>query len=67
MQVPIWFDYLSVFVDADEILVMADDVATPSNPPIAPVEQEELEEALFDVNVSQQPREEKPSRRVVRT
>jgi len=31
---------------------MADDVATPSNPPIAPVEQEELEEAPFDVIVS---------------
>jgi hypothetical protein len=39
MQVPIWFGYLSVFVDACEILVMADDVATPSNPPVAPMEQ----------------------------
>jgi hypothetical protein len=67
MQVLIWFGYLSIFVDASEILVMADDVATPSNPPIAPVEQEELEEAPFDVNVSQQPREKEPSRRVVRT
>jgi hypothetical protein len=67
MQVPIWFGYLSVFVDTSEILVMADDVATPSNPPVAPVEQEELEEALFDVNVFQRPREKKPSRRVVRT
>jgi hypothetical protein len=38
MQVPIWFSYLLVFVDAGEILVMVDDVATPSNPPIAPVE-----------------------------
>jgi hypothetical protein len=52
MQVPIWFDYLSVFVDANEILVMADDVIMPSNPSITPVEQEELEEALLDVNVS---------------
>jgi len=34
-------------------LVMADDDATPSNPPIAPVQQEELEEALLDLNVSQ--------------
>jgi hypothetical protein len=37
---------------------MADDVATPLNPLVAPVEQEELEEAPLDVNVSQQPREE---------
>jgi hypothetical protein len=46
---------------------MADDVAMPSNPPVAPVEQEELEEASFDVNVFQRPREKKPSRRMVRT
>jgi hypothetical protein len=37
---------------------MADDVATPSNPPIAPVNKEELEEAphddiAFEVNVTQ--------------
>jgi hypothetical protein len=31
---------------------MVDDVATPSNPPVAPMEQEELEEAPLDVNVS---------------
>ncbi len=62
MQVPIWFGYLSIFVDANEILVMADDVATPSNPLITPVEHEELEEAPLDVNVSQRPREEEPSR-----
>jgi hypothetical protein len=65
--VPILFGYLSVFVDTGEILVMSDDVATPSNPPVAPVEQEELEEVPLDVNVSQRPREEEPSRRVVRT
>jgi hypothetical protein len=46
---------------------MADDVATPSNPSIAPVQQEELEEVPLDLDVSQQPREEKPPRRVVRT
>ncbi len=34
-------------------LVMADDDATPSNPPIAPVQQEELQEAPLDLNVSQ--------------
>jgi hypothetical protein len=51
---------------------MADDVATPSNPPVAPVDKEELEEAPLDeitleVNVFQRLREEEPSRRVVRT
>ncbi len=45
---------------------MADDVATPSNPPVAPVDKEELEEASLDVNVFQWLREEEPSRRVVR-
>ncbi len=64
---PIWFGYLSVFVDAGEILVMADDVATPSNPPVTPVEHEEFEEVLLDVNVSQRSHEEEPSRRVVCT
>jgi hypothetical protein len=46
---------------------MADDVATPSNPLVAPVEQEELKKVPFDMNVSQRPREEKPPRRVVCT
>jgi hypothetical protein len=46
---------------------MADDVAMPLNPLVAPVEQEELEEAPLDVNVFQWPRKEEPSRRVVRT
>jgi hypothetical protein len=46
---------------------MADDVATPSNPLVAPVEQEELEEAPLNVIVSHWSREEKPPRRVVRT
>jgi hypothetical protein len=46
---------------------MADDDIMPSNPPIAPVQQEELEEALLDLNVSQRPREEEPPRRVVHT
>ncbi len=67
MQVLIWFGYLLVFIDAGEILVMADDVAMPLNPPVALVEQEELEEVLFDVNVSQRLHEEEPSKRVVRT
>jgi hypothetical protein len=56
---------------------MADDVATPSNPPVAPVDKDKLEEATLDgtsldevaleVNVSQQSREEDSSRRMVRT
>jgi hypothetical protein len=51
---------------------MADDVATPSNPPVAPIDKEELEKAPLDevaleVNVFQRSREEEPSRKVVRT
>jgi hypothetical protein len=48
MQVLIWFSYPLVFVDASEILVMADDVVTPLNPPIAAIKQEELEEVSLD-------------------
>ncbi len=48
-------------------LVMADDDTTPSNPLVAPVQQEELEEAPLDLNVFQRPHEEEPPRRVVRT
>ncbi len=36
------------FVDACENLVMAHDVAMPSNPPLAPVEKEKLEDAPLD-------------------
>jgi hypothetical protein len=46
---------------------MVDDVAMPLNPLVAPVEQEEFEEAPLDVNVSQWSHEEKSSRRMVRT
>ncbi len=58
---------LLVFVDAGENLVMADDVAMPSNPPVPLVEKEELEEAPLDVNVFQRLREKELSIRVVRT
>jgi hypothetical protein len=34
-------------------LVMAEDDVMPSNPLVAPVQQEELEEASLDLNVSQ--------------
>jgi hypothetical protein len=67
----------SVFVDASDNLVMANDVATPLNPPVATVDKEELEEATLyetpldeialELNVSQWLHEEEPSRRVVRT
>jgi hypothetical protein len=56
-----------IFVNACENLIMADDVTMPSNPSISLVEKEELEKALFDVNVSQRSREEELSRRVVHT
>jgi len=46
---------------------MADDVATPSDPPVAPIEKEKIEEALLDVNVFQQSREEELSKRMART
>jgi hypothetical protein len=42
-----------VFVNVGENLVMADDVVTPSNLPIAPIKKEEFEETPLDVNVSQ--------------
>jgi hypothetical protein len=58
---PSWFLLMQVQ------LVMADNDATPSNTPVAPVQQEELEETPLDLNVFQQSREEKPPRRVVRT
>jgi hypothetical protein len=65
MQMPNCSGYLWFFVDAGENLVMADDVITPSNPPVAPIEEEKLEEASLDVNVFQRSREEELSRRVV--
>jgi len=48
-------------------LVMADDDATPSNLPVARVQQEELDETPFALNVSQRSREEKPPKKVVCT
>jgi hypothetical protein len=66
MQMPNYFGYLSIFVHASENLVMADDVTTPSNLPIALVEQKELEETPFDMNVSQWPCKEELSRKMMR-
>jgi hypothetical protein len=57
---------LLVLVDAGENLVMVDDVATPSNPPVSLVKKKEFEEAPPNVNVFQWSCEE-PSKRVVRT
>jgi hypothetical protein len=58
---------LLVFIDASENLVMADDVAMPSNPPISLVKKEKLKEAPLDMNVSQRSRKEEPFRKVVCT
>jgi hypothetical protein len=56
-----------VFVDTSENSIIADDVATPSNLPIAPVEEEEFEKTPVDVNVSQEPCKKKSFRKVVCT
>ncbi len=37
-----------VFVDAGDNLVMADDVAMASNPPVVTIDKEELEEVTLD-------------------
>jgi hypothetical protein len=50
-----------------QVKFLVHDVATPLNPPVAPVEHEKFEKASLDVNVFQRPREEEPSRRVVHT
>jgi hypothetical protein len=40
-----------VFVDAGEDLIMVDDVVTPSNPLVTPIEEEEFEKTSLNVNV----------------
>jgi hypothetical protein len=50
---------LLVFVNAGENLVMADDVAMPSNLLVSLVEKKSFEEAPLDMNVSRRSREEK--------
>jgi hypothetical protein len=42
-----------VFVNTGENSVKADDVITPSNPPVALIENEEFEKPPLDVTVSQ--------------
>jgi hypothetical protein len=64
---PIVFVTLLIFVDAGEILVMVDDVATPSNPLVSLVEKEKFEEAPLDMNISRRLREKEPFRKMVRT
>jgi hypothetical protein len=66
MQVPNCFSYPLIFVNVGEILVMVDDVATPLNPLVAPIEKEELKKTSFDVNVFQLSRKEEVSKRVLR-
>jgi hypothetical protein len=46
---------------------MADDVFMSSNPLVAPIEEEELEEPPLDVNVFQQSHDEKLFKKVVCT
>ncbi len=48
-----------VFVDACDDSIMANDVVMPLNPLVVPVEEEELEEAPLDVNISQWSHDEK--------
>jgi hypothetical protein len=67
MQMPNCFGYFSVFVDACENVIMVDDVTTPSNPPVTPIEKEDIKETPFNVNVFIWSCEEKPSKKVVRT
>ncbi len=46
---------------------MANDVVTPLNPLVGPVEKEEPKETPLDVNVSQRSCKEEPFQKVVRT
>jgi hypothetical protein len=49
------------FVDEGENLVMANDVTTPLNPLVAPVEKEELEDASLDkASLDESPLDETP-------
>jgi hypothetical protein len=55
-----------VFVDVSEDSIMVNDVAMLSNPLVMLAKEEELEEALFDMNVSQWSCKKELSKRVVR-
>jgi hypothetical protein len=52
MQIPSYFDYPFVFVDACEDSIMANYVIMPSNPLIVLIEDEKFEKTLLDINVS---------------
>jgi hypothetical protein len=65
MQVPNCSGYPFGFVNASEELDLANDVVTPSNLPVALVEEEKLEETSLDVNVSQWSCDEEPFERVM--
>jgi hypothetical protein len=56
-----------VFVDAGEDSFMANDVVTPSNLLVTPIEKEKLEEASLGVNVSQWSHDKDLFRKVVCT
>jgi hypothetical protein len=55
-----------VFIDEGEDTIMISDVVMLSNPLVMLVKGEELEETLFNMNVSQRSCEEEPSKKVVR-
>jgi hypothetical protein len=65
MQIPNCFSYFLVFIVVGENVIMVDDVDTPLNPPVVPVEKEELEKTSVNMNVSQWSHKEKLSRRVM--
>jgi hypothetical protein len=66
MQVQIVSTTLLVFVNGGEDSIMVDDVVTPSNIPIASIEEKKFKETSLDMNVSRRLREEEPSKIVVR-
>jgi len=56
-----------IFIDVGEDLIMVNDVDTPSNPLVVPIEEEKLEETSFDVNFYQWSNKKKLSKKMVRT
>jgi hypothetical protein len=67
MQVPslLFQTTLLFFIDVSGGLIMVNDATTSSNPLLVPIQNEEFKETPFNVNVSQQPCEEKPIGKVV--
>jgi hypothetical protein len=55
------------FVNADKDQTMVDDATMSSSLPITLIQNEELEEALINMNVSQRPHEKEPIKKVLHT